>query len=174
MYICVYMYACMYVMSDRVIMDHDYFMLMFICTYVCLYVCHWLTRSLLFYVDVCMGIYAYRCLTRSWLFIIMLMYMYVCIHVSMSLSDRSLGTILMEEWLLMQENGMTRFLVLWESSGKSSHDKYKRSISRRYELILYDCIMPMFMLWNVTLKDISVELMAESVTTLVKIPCNKC
>ena len=34
MSICVYMY----VMSDRVIMDHDYFMLMFTCTYVCMYV----------------------------------------------------------------------------------------------------------------------------------------
>jgi len=27
----------MYVMFDMVIMDHDYFMLMFICTYVCMY-----------------------------------------------------------------------------------------------------------------------------------------
>jgi len=34
MFICVYMYVCMYV---RVIMNHDYFMLMFICTYVCMY-----------------------------------------------------------------------------------------------------------------------------------------
>ena len=33
----VYMWVCMYVMSDRVITNHDYFMLMFICTYVCMY-----------------------------------------------------------------------------------------------------------------------------------------
>lgn len=46
----------------------------------------------------------------------------------------------------MQVSGMTRFLVLWESSGKSSHDKYMRSVPRGYELILYACIMPMFML----------------------------
>jgi len=38
MSICVYMYVRMYVMFDRVIMDHDYFMLMFICIYACMYV----------------------------------------------------------------------------------------------------------------------------------------
>ena len=38
MSICVCMYVCMYVMSDRVIMDHDNFMLMFICPYVCMHV----------------------------------------------------------------------------------------------------------------------------------------
>lgn len=85
MSICVYMYVCMYVMSDRVIMDHDYFMLIFICTYVCMYVCCWLTRSLLFYVDV----YIYVCVCcilfsdKIMLFMLMFMYMYVCINVSM-------------------------------------------------------------------------------------------
>jgi len=34
MSICVYMCVCMYVIYDTVIMDHDYFMLMF---YVCMY-----------------------------------------------------------------------------------------------------------------------------------------
>ena len=46
----------------------------------------------------------------------------------------------------MQVNGMKRFVVYEESSGKSSHDKYTRSISCGYELILYDCITHMFML----------------------------
>jgi len=35
-----------------------------------------------------------------------------------------------------------------ESSGKSSHDKYMRSVSHEYEFILYACIMPMLMLWT--------------------------
>jgi hypothetical protein len=48
----------------------------------------------------------------------------------------------------MQVNGMKRFLVYEESSGKSSHDKYMRSVSCGYELILYAYIMPMFMLWT--------------------------
>ena len=38
MSICIYMYVCLYIISDKVIMDHDYSMLMFICTYVCMYV----------------------------------------------------------------------------------------------------------------------------------------
>ncbi len=46
----------------------------------------------------------------------------------------------------MQLNGMKRFLVHEESSGKSSHDKYTRSVSCGYELILCDYIM--FMLWT--------------------------
>ena len=41
---------------------------------------------------------------------------------------------------------MMRFLVLWESNGKSSHDTYMRSVSCEYEFVLYACIMPMFML----------------------------
>lgn len=38
MSICVYMYVCVHAMSNRFIMDHDYFKLMFTCTYVCMYV----------------------------------------------------------------------------------------------------------------------------------------
>ena len=41
---------------------------------------------------------------------------------------------------------MKRFLFYEESSGKSSLDKYMRSVSCGYELILYGCIIPMFML----------------------------
>ena len=37
------MYTCMYVVSDRVIMDHDYFMLMIIYMYVSMYLCHSMT-----------------------------------------------------------------------------------------------------------------------------------
>ena len=57
----------------------------------------------------------------------------------------------------MQVNGMKRFLVYEESSGKSSHDKYMGSISCGCELILYDCIMPMFILLQVTPKDTSTK-----------------
>lgn len=46
----------------------------------------------------------------------------------------------------MQVNDMMRFLVLWESSGKSSHDEYMRSVSCGYELIL--CAYIMSMLWT--------------------------
>lgn len=46
----------------------------------------------------------------------------------------------------LQVNGMKRCLVYEESSGKSRHDKYMRSVSCGYELILYACIMSMFML----------------------------
>ena len=33
-----YVYVCMYVMSDKVIMDHGGLMLMFICIYVCMHI----------------------------------------------------------------------------------------------------------------------------------------
>lgn len=48
--------------------------------------------------------------------------------------------------MLMQVNGMMRSLVYEESSRKSSHDKYMRSVSCGYELILYACNMSKFML----------------------------
>jgi len=51
-----------------------------------------------------------------------------------------------EECLFMQENDMKRFLVYEESIGKGSHDKYMRSVSCGYDLVLYTCIMPMLML----------------------------
>jgi len=57
----------------------------------------------------------------------------------------------------MQVSGMKRFLVHEEPSGESSHDKYTRSVSCGYELILYVCIMPMFMPWQVTLRDTLAE-----------------
>jgi len=57
----------------------------------------------------------------------------------------------------MQLNGMKRFLVHEESRGKISHEKYMRSISCGYDLVLYTCIMPMFMLWQVMLKDTSTK-----------------
>lgn len=53
----------------------------------------------------------------------------------------------------MQLNGMKRSLVHEESSGKSSDNKYMRSISCGYVLVLYTCIIPIFMLWQVMLKD---------------------
>ena len=43
---------------------------------------------------------------------------------------------------------MKRFLVHEESSGKSSHDKYTRSTSCGYELIMYTCVISMFMTSN--------------------------
>jgi len=46
----------------------------------------------------------------------------------------------------MHVNGMKRFLVHEESSGKSSHDKYMRSVSYSHELILCDDIMSI--LWT--------------------------
>ena len=52
----------------------------------------------------------------------------------------------MKEYLLMQLNGMKVFLVHEESSGKSSYEKYTRSVSCGYELILCDYIMTM--LWT--------------------------
>lgn len=57
----------------------------------------------------------------------------------------SLGIILLEEQLIMQVNDMKRFLIYEESNGKSSLDKYMRSVSCGYELILCDYIMSM--LW---------------------------
>ena len=48
----------------------------------------------------------------------------------------------------MQVNGMTWFLVLWESSGNSSHEKYMRLVSCGYDLILCDYTMSIFMLWT--------------------------
>lgn len=44
---------------------------------------------------------------------------------------------------------MKRFLVHEESSDKSSHDKYMRSVLCGYELILYTFIMHMFMTGHV-------------------------
>jgi len=49
----------------------------------------------------------------------------------------------------MKVNGMKKFLVHEKSSGKSSHDEYKRSVLCVYQLILYTCIMHMFMIGNV-------------------------
>ena len=46
----------------------------------------------------------------------------------------------------MQVNGVKGFLAYEEPSGKSSHDKYMRAVLCGYELILYACIMSMFML----------------------------
>ena len=47
----------------------------------------------------------------------------------------------------MQVNGMKRFMLYEESSGKSSHDKYMRLVSCECEFVLYACIIPMLMLW---------------------------
>lgn len=66
----------------------------------------------------------------------------------MSLSNRVSVVILVEERLLIQVNGMKRFMVYEESSGKSNSDRSTRSVSCGYELILYACNMHMFMLWT--------------------------
>ena len=57
----------------------------------------------------------------------------------------------------MQVNGMKRFLIYEESSGKSSPEKSMRSISCGYELILCDYTMFIFMLWQVILMVTSAE-----------------
>jgi len=71
-------------------------MLMFICIYVCIYVVTVSSRIMIIlfwcYMYICM--YGYCCLTKS------------------------LGIILMEEWLLTHVNNMKRFLVYEEASGK--------------------------------------------------------
>ena len=48
----------------------------------------------------------------------------------------------------MQVNGMKRFLAYEKSSGKNKLDKYTRSVSCGYDLILCDYNMYMFMLWT--------------------------
>jgi len=48
--------------------------------------------------------------------------------------------------MIMQVNGMKRFSVYEESSGRNSLEKYMRLVLCGYELILCDYTMPMFML----------------------------
>ena len=57
----------------------------------------------------------------------------------------------------MQVNGMKRFLVHEESSGKSIPDRSVRLVSCGYELILCDYTMYMVMLWQVMLRDTSAK-----------------
>jgi len=54
--------------------------------YICMYVCHWLTRLLLFYVDV----YMYVCVYMYNVYVCMCIYvcLYMYVYVSMSLSER--------------------------------------------------------------------------------------
>ena len=63
MSIYVYMYACMYVISDRVIIDHDCFMLMFICLYVCMYVIVSQDHDCLMLIFICIYMYVYLLLS---------------------------------------------------------------------------------------------------------------
>ena len=44
-----------------------------------------------------------------------------------------------------------------ESSGKSNPDIFMRLVSCAYQLTIYGCTMPMFTLWQVTLRDTSME-----------------
>lgn len=103
LYVDVCMYVCMYVcisLSDKVAMDRDCLMLILICIYVCVYVCISLPDMIM--IVLCWCLFVYIC-----------MYAYHCLIGSSRI-------ILVEEWLLMQVNGMKRFLVHEESSGKSS------------------------------------------------------
>jgi len=50
---------------------------------------------------------------------------------------------------------MKRFQVYEESSGKSSNDRFMRSVSCGYELILCDYIMSI--LWTCNLRDTSTK-----------------
>jgi len=76
----------------------------------------------------------------------MLMIIYVCMYATMSLFDRVVKDF--------SSGGMISYACEWHeeipgSCGikwKSNHDKYMRSISRGYDLILCDYIVPMFML----------------------------
>ena len=89
---------------------------------------------------VCISLY------EKMMIVFMIMIIYACIHVSMSLFDRVIWNHHFVGMIAYEVNGMMRFLVLWESSGKSSPDKYMRSVSCGYDLILCDYIMSM--LWT--------------------------
>ena len=79
------------------------------------------------------------------------MCMYLCIHVTAQQGNQE---------SFMWNNDFLRRRMTWigswyyeKSIGKSSHEKYMRLLSYGYELILYVCIMLMFILWQVTLMD---------------------
>jgi len=83
--------------------------------------------------------YAYHCLTGSWLFMLMFMYMYGCINVSMSLSDKvikdhSCGRIIAYEGEWHEEVPGHMSNQLWRADLKNL-----RSVSSSYELILCLC-----------------------------------
>ena len=132
---CLYMHTCMYVMSDRVIMDHDCFTLMFRCMYVCMLLSDQIIIVLFYCLYVYMCMYAYHCLTRSWLFY---SYVYVCvypfIYVIVQLGCQ--GSFLWRNDCICRWMAWRGSWSYEKSSGKGNHDEYMRSISCGYELIL--------------------------------------
>jgi len=109
-------------------------MLTFMCTY--MYVCH--------------------CMTGWWLFNDN---DYICIYLSIYVIvwHGCQGSFLWRNDCLCRRTTWRGSLSYEESIGKNSHNKYMRSVSCGYDLILYNCIMPMFMLWQVMLNDTSTK-----------------
>ena len=123
LFICVYMYVCMYFVSDRVVMDLGCLILnvyMYICAYVC------------------------RCLKGRWFFSSVNDYVYVSMCLCHCLTGL-LGIILVEEWLLMQENGMKRFLAMRNQVAEYPWQIYEVNIMWIW-FSVYACIALMFML----------------------------
>lgn len=75
MSICVY--QCMYVMSNKVIMDHDYFMLMF---YACMYIVDRLDHYYFMLMFICMYVYVCISLSDRVMIIYANVYVYVCMY----------------------------------------------------------------------------------------------
>jgi len=102
-----------------------------------------------------MYVIVWQGLQGSWLFYADV-FMYICMYVCHCLT-RSPRNFFVEQWFLMQVNGIKGFLVYEESSGNSSPDRSMRLVSCGYKLIFFVCAMPMFMPWQVTLRDTSTE-----------------